>query len=104
MLERRTALEFLSSPWDLENKGRVARAVVVSLKPGTSVRKGKYGPVVATVAVARLAVQSNGAEVYETEARVVLQVHGPLVPGQEIRVWVDPANSRRVLVCEPHGG
>lgn len=91
-------------PWDLENQGRIARAVVVSLKSGPSLRQGKYGPAVVSIVKARLAVQVDGGPVYETEARTVLQLHGPLVPGQEIAVWVDPANPRRVLVCEARTG
>lgn len=91
-------------PWDLEARGRLARAVVVSLEPGTSVRRGKRGPIVLTVGEARLAVQVDGGPAYEAVARVALEVHGALMRGEEIAVRVDPANPKRVLVCEPRVG
>ncbi len=90
-------------PWDLARRGHDGRAVVISLEPGTTMRRGKRGPVVLTLGHAQLAVRVGGGAPYAVAATVVAEVHGWPVPGQEVAVRVDPSDPQRVLLSDAMG-
>jgi hypothetical protein len=87
-------------PWELATKGSLARAVVIGVKSGGRVRKGKRVQPLVTTTVLRLAVQLGGGAPYEARTVTVDQLHGAFVTGEEIAVLVDPVRPRRVFVRE----
>ncbi|MBL8918767.1 MAG: hypothetical protein JNJ54_07920 [Myxococcaceae bacterium] len=87
--------------WDLSNTGTRARAIVISVRDGGTVARGRYGPVVVSTSRVRLAVQVEGGAPYETTALAVDQLHGTLRPGQALTVFIDPATPLRVFIDEP---
>jgi hypothetical protein len=88
-------------PWHLATSGTRARAIVLSVESWGKATQRKYGPIVASTCKVRLAVQVDGGAPYETQAISVDQLHGALVPGQALSIFVDPASPARVLIAEP---